>query len=77
MTGTIRYSSINSHLGIELSMRDDMESLGYVLIYLATGELPWKGLNNMDAKAKFDKITELKLTTTTQLLCKSLTGIIK
>lgn len=44
LSGTLRYTSIHSHLGEELSRRDDLESLGYIMIYFFKGELPWSNM---------------------------------
>lgn len=70
LIGTARYASLNAHLGIEQSRRDDIESIGYVLVYFLAGRLPWQ---SKQEKAKLpQKIMEKKMITPPEILCKKL-----
>lgn len=70
--GTVKFSSVYTHLGIEQSRRDDLESIGYVLVYLATGTLPWLTIENKNKKVKYNLIMESKRDTKYQELCGNL-----
>src|SRR5258707_4443399 len=72
ITGTVCYSSINSHLGVTQSRRDDLESLAYVIVYLVKGWLPWQGITVHPGQVHHDKVLRLKQATTAKTLCKGL-----
>ena len=72
MIGTVRYASINTQIGIEQSRRDDVEAVGYVLVYLALGRLPWQRAGKEKGKGHLAKVLEKKLITPPEILCKKL-----
>jgi len=68
--GTLRFASHNAHLGDEQSRRDDLESIGYLLIFLMRGDLPWLiGLKADTKTERQNKIWEKKMSTSTKELC--------
>lgn len=69
LTGTARYASIPVHQGSEQGRRDDMEAIGYMLIYIFMGSLPWSGLEAKTKKEKYEKIQKSKETFPIDQLC--------
>uniref|UniRef100_A0A7S4VBG5 Casein kinase I n=1 Tax=Alexandrium monilatum TaxID=311494 RepID=A0A7S4VBG5_9DINO len=72
LTGTARYASVNTHLGVEQSRRDDLEAVGYVLVYLLLGKLPWQGLPARTKEHKYEQIMRKKVETPPETLCRHL-----
>jgi len=64
-----RYASVNALSGNEQSRRDDIESLGYLLVYLVKGILPWQGLKGEDRRQKYQRICDCKKNTPVDELC--------
>ena len=62
LTGTPRYASIKNHKGCEQSRRDDLESIGYILIYFLLGKLPWQNMAGKTKQVRYQKMMEIKET---------------
>ena len=72
LTGTALYASIYTHKGIEQSRRDDLESLGYMMVYFCKGELPWMNVQAKNKAGKYKKIMEKKIEMKPEILCAGL-----
>lgn len=67
----LRHAALTcSPLYPEQSRRDDLESLGYVLMYFNLGSLPWQGLKAATKRQKYERISEKKMSTPIEVLCK-------
>ena len=69
LTGTARYASINALSGYEQSRRDDLESIGYIIMYFVRGSLPWQGLKINSKEDRYKKIRDKKRETSSKALC--------
>ena len=69
LTGTARYASINALSGCEQGRRDDLESIGYIIMYFIRGNLPWQGLKINKNEDRYKKICDKKKATSARELC--------
>ena len=69
LIGTARYASINALNGLTQSRRDDLEAIGYVLMYFLRGRLPWQGIPVRNKEERYRKIMEKKIATSAEELC--------
>lgn len=72
LVGTARYASVNSHEGKELSRRDDLISLAYILIYFLKGKLPWQKVKGNTKEDKYNYIYKLKKNLNSSTICENL-----
>lgn len=72
LTGTARWASIFTHLGLEQSRRDDLESLGLIMVYFLKGSLPWQTIKGNTKEEKYEKIKEKKCEMSLEMICEGL-----
>ena len=72
VVGTVRYISMNAHLGNEQYKKDDLESLAYIMVYFIKGELPWQNLKAKSRKEKYSQIFRMKKNSVPNELCEFL-----
>merc|ERR1712113_277814 len=70
LTGTVRYTTLNVHKGVEPSRRDDLGAIGYVLMHFNLGILPWQGISAKSKRTKQKKIGRVKERVSHEDLCK-------
>jgi len=66
LTGTARYASLWALRGCEQGRRDDLMSLGFVLMYFLRGHLPWQKLKEKKQSIRYQLIAQLKHENITQ-----------
>ena len=69
--GTAMFASVNAHAANELSRRDDLEALGYMMIFFLCGTLPWGDIERPTSQETFDEIGKVKKRINMVKLCKN------
>ena len=69
LAGTPRYASIGAHEGEEQTRRDDLESFVYMMVFLATGTLPWVAAARRGSSGSGRSAHQTKVDTPVDALC--------
>ncbi|KAK4905116.1 hypothetical protein LTR49_025544 [Elasticomyces elasticus] len=72
LVGTARFASIRGHQDRAQSPKDDLESLGYMMVFFVLGRLPWQGLQAHGREEKARAVMEQKMATSVEQLCEEL-----
>ena len=72
IVGTLRFLSLNALKGGEQSRKDDLISIGYVLIFFIKGKLPWQSIKGRNMEERYTLLYKKRLEITPEKLCDSL-----
>lgn len=72
LIGNMRFSSVNAQSGLEQSRKDDLYSLGYIVVYMVTGTLPWANVPSQSHEERFQQVLAVKRSTSPAQLCSGL-----
>eukprot|EP00928_Gymnodinium_smaydae_P049291 TRINITY_DN33072_c0_g1_i1.p1 TRINITY_DN33072_c0_g1~~TRINITY_DN33072_c0_g1_i1.p1 ORF type:complete len:340 (-),score=28.75 TRINITY_DN33072_c0_g1_i1:152-1171(-) len=72
IVGTVVFMSTNAHLGRPQSFRDDLEAMGYVLMHLVKGRLPWSDAVGRTRDEVNTAVLKMKQSMSVDALCKGL-----
>ncbi|RDB25721.1 Casein kinase I hhp1 [Hypsizygus marmoreus] len=59
IVGSLYWASLNSHNGVDLAPRDDIESLAFIALFLLRGSLPWKPRPHLESLVHSQEIVRL------------------
>lgn len=72
LIGSSRFASVTAHKGIDQTRRDDLESIGYLLLYFLKGNLPWQQIDEESFQNQLNEIKERKMSIDLEMLCSDL-----
>ena len=70
--GSLLFLSINAFKGIVQTRKDDLESLGLVIIYLYNGSLPWSEIRSSNIHQSYDKVETIRKIVSNDYICRGM-----